>query len=150
MSAEFEYPSEAEIEAIIAEQVEDMMEELTVQVMRIAEEALAIARTQHLYKVQTNNLASSTGFAVTRDGHDVVISDFTPAAGHPGGDEGCKKGAEYLRVVMKPDSGLGNITLAMVAGMDYAAAVEDMGLDVLRSAERHIEIEIEKLMSAYS
>lgn len=134
---------------MLREQVDGLMDELQAHICKIAEDALAVARTGHLYRVQTNNLTSSTGFGVTRDGATVSVSAFDRAPGHDGGDEGCREGREYLRLLLGQEDSTGHITLRMVAGMDYARFVEEMGLDVLRSADAHIALEVARLMARY-
>ncbi|MCC8117290.1 MAG: hypothetical protein LIP09_00865 [Bacteroidales bacterium] len=138
-----------EINALVDGFIEDDTEELIAQICAIGENALAIARRDHLYKVQTGNLTSSTGFSVTRDGKEIVVSQFEKVSGASGdGAKGSEQGLEYLRTLIGED-GKGCLTLTMVAGMDYAAAVEAMGLDVLKSADAYIGREFEKLINDY-
>ncbi len=138
-----------EINALVEGFIEDDIEELIAQICAIGENALAIARRDHLYKVQTGNLTSSTGFAVTHNGREIVVSQFEQVEGSAGnGAEGKKQGLEYLKTLIGEDSN-GCLTLTMVAGMDYAAAVEAMGLDVLKSAEAYIEREFDNLIKRY-
>lgn len=136
----------SEFSSILDDFVEDQLEELTAVVSKIGEDALTIARDEHIYKAQTGNLQSSVGFAVLRDGAETGRSGFNPVPGPDGGDgkTGAAEGRKYLDQILSEESGPG-ISLVMVAGMDYAGYVEDKGLDVLKSAEAHIRNEFDKL-----
>ena len=146
-----------EIAQMLLSAIDEEMEESVAMASKSGEDALAIARTEHDYETQTGNLQSSCGFAVTYNGQVVSKTPFTPdTTKHgavkegaksrpaiPDGKTGSQKGQEYLEECMKSRLDKG-ITLIMVAGMEYAGYVEDKGLDVLRSAEAHVEQEFDK------
>ena len=113
---------------------------------KIGEDALTIAREEHIYQAQTGNLQSSCGFTVTLDGMPLTQTGFTPAPGEnsPDGVTGSKEGKVYMERCLEKKLDKG-ISLIMVAGMDYAGHVEDWGGDVLKSAEAHIQQEFDKL-----
>lgn len=91
---------------------------------------LNVARSTNSYKDQTGNLRSSIGYVVTVDGRIVNQSDFETVK--KGGD-GSKQGAAFAKqLVRRFPKG---ICLIVVAGMEYAAHVTNMGYDVLDSAE---------------
>lgn len=126
--------------------IDDWTAETTAVVSKIGEDALAIAREEHLYTTQTGNLQSSCGFAVTTDGNTATQSPFTPAPGktNPDGNTGSQEGKAYLEQCLREKQDKG-ISLIMVAGMDYAGHVEDRGGDVLKSAEAYVRKEFDKL-----
>lgn len=87
------------------------------------------------YKVDTSNLVSSTGYAITYNGQIIDMSDFSPVGG-PNGDgaEGSQKGRAYVRqlAAMFPQG----YSLILVAGMHYASYVQELyHRDVLVSGE---------------
>ena len=134
-----------EIAQMLLSAIDEEMEESIVIASKIGEDALAISRSEHAYETQTGNLQSSCGFAITYNGQVVSKTPFTPEPGknNPDGQTGSKKGQDYLEECMKSRLDKG-VTLIMVAGMEYAGYVEDKGLDVLRSAEAHVEQEFDK------
>lgn len=115
----------------------------------IGEECLANARANHLYLNQTGNLCSSIGYCIIADGQIVREGEWKATAGRQGnGEAGKQKGLEYLHQLAgeQPTQG---IVFLMVAGMDYAEYVEDMGLDVLDSSEQLAERKIKEFMSKH-
>lgn len=133
-----------EVRRWLMDYIDETMEETLVVASKIGEDAQAIARKEHLYKAQTGNLQSSVGFALTYNGELWRPGEFEANGGTQSGDEGVKQGAQYLEKCLEQRLSTG-VQLTMVAGMDYAGYVEDMGLDVLRSAETHIRNEFDKL-----
>lgn len=126
--------------------IDDTMMETAAIASKIGEDALAIARDEHVYIAQTGNLQSSCGFTITVDGMPLTQTDFTPKPGKidPDGATGSQKGKDYMQKCLEDKLDKG-ISLIMVAGMDYAGHVEDWGGDVLKSAEAHIRQEFDKL-----
>lgn len=109
----------------------------------VGEEAVNVARDTSRkgtdYQDQTGNLRSSTGYILVEDGQPLKTSDFRPKAGNSGdGSEGSEKGRGYAESLAK-DCPTG-ITLAVVAGMPYAAYVAAKGYDVLDSSKREARI----------
>ena len=83
------------------------------------------------FKDQTGNLASSIGYVVLHDGKIVSNGGLQKVKD---GDEGVKKGQEYLDNLAEKWGRKGWV-LIVSAGMDYAAYVEARGRVVLSSAE---------------
>lgn len=134
----------------IAKWLDDFTNEWTLETTAIAskigEDALAIAREEHVYTTQTGNLQSSCDFTITVDGMQTRQPEFKPTPGktNPDGITGSKEGKAYLEQCLQQKQDKG-ISLIMVAGMDYAGYVEDHGGDVLKSAEAYIRQEFDKL-----
>lgn len=126
--------------------IDDSMMETAVIASKIGEDALTIAREEHVYKAQTGNLQSSCGFTVTLNGKPKTRKGFTPKPGsnNPDGTTGATKGRAYIEECLMEKVSKG-ISLIMVAGMDYAGYVEDWGGDVLKSAEAYVRQEFDKL-----
>lgn len=84
------------------------------------------------YTVQTGNLVSSVGYAITYDGQIVTMSSFQAVQGRPDkngiplgdGQEGSAKGKEYVKeLAMRFPQGY---ALILVAGMHYASYVQEL------------------------
>lgn len=125
--------------------IDDSRMETVAICSKIGEDALGISRREHIYKTRTGNLQSSCGFAVAVDGRRAIGTDFAPMPGSASGKEGAQAGRQYLDECLGDGITEKGITLVMVAGMEYAGAVEQRGGDVLRSAEAHIRTEFDKL-----
>jgi hypothetical protein len=91
---------------------------------------------------RTANLRSSIGYAVYRDGHQVVNSSKGTA-------EGTNQGQALADQVGKQTDGF---ALVVTAGMYYAVYVESKGRDVLTSAEQRaadwLQVELDDLKKA--
>lgn len=102
----------------------------------LGEKCVKAAREDHPnnWKDQTGNLRSSIGYAIYKGNIADSDSAFPAVNGKDGkpGIEGSEAGKNYVREIAKECSSL--YTLAVVAGMDYAAAVEEKR-DVLAGAE---------------
>lgn len=102
----------------------------------LGERCTTMAREDHPnnWMDQSSNLRSSIGYAIIEDKHIEEDSGFPSVGGQEGksGEEGSKAGKEYVKEIATECSGV--FTLAVVAGMNYAAAVE-VHRDVLAGAE---------------
>lgn len=89
----------------------------------------------------TWNLRSSTGCAVYNDG--VKIFSYFPVLST--GAEGAATGSDYADELSQ---GIGGIQLIVVAGMDYAAAVESKGYNVITATSIEAEQILERYLNA--
>ena len=80
------------------------------------------ARTIRTYKDQTGNLRSSIGYIIARDGN--IIQENIQ-----GKSEGRAQAKETANEVLRENNK--GFVLIVVAGMEYAAAVESKGYDVI-------------------
>ena len=96
------------------------------QLKLLGEELVNHARTLDTYKDQTGNLRASIGYVIVVNGK-VYNYDFV------GGKLGASTGRQLAEELAS--KALKGYALIVVAGMDYAAAVESKGYDVLASAE---------------
>lgn len=107
---------------------------------------VTIARTLDTYIDDTNNLRSSTGYVIARNGK--IVDEFFETAGrgkNGKGEEGKKEGRDLaLDLIAGKSKGY---VLIVVAGMNYAAKVEAMNYDVLTSAEQYAEKELPKMLA---
>lgn len=91
----------------------------------IGEDFIDTAREISTYKDQTGNLRSSVGYAIVVDGK--VKTPYPEPEGD--GTEGASKAKELIDEYAR--SNPKGWHLIGMAGMEYAAAVESMGLDVI-------------------
>ena len=112
------------------------------------EKFIEVARRSGSYKDQTGNLRSSIGYIIAKDG-EVVTENFKE--GDKGTDKttGKYKGRRLAEEVSL--SYTGGYVLVGVAGMEYAAAVEAKGYEVVSGANVQCEKYLrETLKSVFS
>lgn len=102
----------------------------------LGEELVNHARSLDTYKDQTGNLRASIGYVLVVNGK--IYSNYFPDT-KIGAQTG-RKLADYLA-----NKAFKGYALIVVAGMDYAAAVESKGFDVLASAELLASRQLPKL-----
>lgn len=129
----------------IADYFEQQIQRLEKAIVRnlcyVGEQVVNEARSNHTYRVQTGNLASSVGYAVSIDGQLAKVSAFQKVKN---GTEGVKDGQQYVReVIGRYPKG---IVLVVVAGMNYAEYVSDKGYNVLDSAELLAEVLVPRML----
>jgi glutamine synthetase type III len=88
----------------------------------VGEKFVNDARTIRTYKDQTGNLRSSIGYIIARDGN--IIQENIE-----GKSEGRAQAKETANEVLRENSK--GFLLIVFAGMEYAAAVESKGYDVI-------------------
>jgi hypothetical protein len=98
---------------------------------RLGEECVRVARIEGNYIDQTGNLRSSIGYVLVVNGK-IVESNFQSATKDLDG-KGVSTGQKFAEEKAKEYSK--GYALIVVAGMNYAAAVESRSRDVLTSAE---------------
>lgn len=104
----------------------------------VGEKAVAYARSINTYMDQTGNLRSSVGYIIYHDGRQLERNFRQVLEGSEGVTEGEKHATRKV-----PKRGF---ALVVVAGMDYAVAVQAKGYDVLDGAEIEAEKELERYM----
>lgn len=111
---------------------QDRAEEKILKLLQAGgEKFVEIARKNGSYHDQTGNLRSSVGYVIAKDG-DVIIENFKRSEKGINGSEGISKGRQLAEEVSL--SFTGGYILVGVAGMDYAAAVEARGNEVVTGA----------------
>lgn len=128
--------SMSDIRKALRQQFSDKLYTIYLRALRIVgERAIEYARSLNTYQDQTGNLRSSIGYAIYYNGGLVDRNFKKVKDGSEGMSEGEKHAARKI-----PRSGF---VLVVVAGMDYALAVQSRGYDVLDGAE----IEAEKVLT---
>ena len=104
-------------------------------------EIVNIAKEQDTYTDRTNNLRSSIGYVLYKDGQKVSASFEKAGDGKDSdGAVGTKEGLEYAESVANNFSS--GYVVVLVAGMEYAAYVEAKGYDVITGASLFLHSEI--------
>lgn len=138
--------TKADITAIMQERLVRIDTALVMRLMRIGETFIKNVRSVNTYQDQTGNLRNSTGYLILRDGVQLA-NDFrrtvkTVSAGASGKrkrtkQDGVNAGKDLaFEVARQFQKGY---VLIGVAGMEYAAAVESKGFDVLTSSSKLAE-----------
>ncbi len=111
------------------------------QLKQVGEQFVADARSTNTYTDRTRNLRGSIGYVIYKSGRK-VFGDFTGTA------EGRATGLALAKDVAEKSRGY---VLVVVAGMNYAAAVESKGFDVLTGssqvAEQNLKKALKKIMN---
>lgn len=106
-------------------------------------EVVNTAKTTDTYTDRTNNLRSSIGYVLYKDGQKVSASFEKAGDGGEGnGSVGMQKGLAYADSVANNFSS--GYVVVLVAGMDYAAYVEAKGFDVITGASLSLDPEIKR------
>jgi hypothetical protein len=105
----------------------------------LGEKCINLARSLETYQDQTGNLRGSIGYAIYSNGKSV-------GENYAGKTEGVSKAKEVAAKHGRSNS-LNRIVMVVVAGMDYAFAVETKGFAVLTPAEQFAENELPKLLN---
>lgn len=106
-------------------------------------EVMKTAKNNDTYTDRTNNLRSSIGYVLYKDGQKVSASFEKAGDGKDSdGAVGAKEGLAYADSVA--NSFNRGYVVVLVAGMDYAAYVEAKGYDVITGASLNLDSEIKR------
>jgi hypothetical protein len=128
--------SKSDLRKHFLERVKVLDQTIHLRLQRIGEQFVADARNDGNYIDQTGNLRSSIGYVIMKNGREVV-------QGFPGTGEG-QVSAKKLVDTLKKNWPSGYV-LIVVAGMDYAAAVEANGKDVITGSSQIAEVLLKRL-----
>lgn len=119
------------------EQFQSKAEDKTLVLLQAGgEKFIEVARRSGSYKDQTGNLRSSIGYIIAKDG-EVVKENFKESDKGTDKTTGKYKGRRLAEEVSL--SHTGGYILVGVAGMEYAAAVEAKGYEVISGANTQCE-----------
>lgn len=130
------------IQKMLEERKEQMRQALILRLKRIGEQFIKNARENGTYKDRTGNLRSSTGYVILVDGEQLFENFIGDKS------EGKQKAAEAIETAKEGFSK--GIALIVVAGMEYAAAVEAKGLDVLTASGKIAENSLREAIKTIS
>ena len=130
----------------------DVVHDLQIEALQqLGEECIKYARDDHPanWQDQTGNLRSSIGYMVFENGVAIHQSAFDqiPPKKPKKGDYVYKGGATGKELCESIGKGTKGLTLVVVAGMNYALAVESKGYNVLTGAEHFAERELPRMIA---
>ncbi|HZF64200.1 MAG TPA: hypothetical protein VEZ55_06945 [Chitinophagaceae bacterium] len=135
----------ADIERIVLERMMRIESAVLMRLQRVGENFITNARNLGEYTDQTGNLRSSKGYVVLRNGVQYANGGFEQVKGGSAGK--IAGNAALSEAMQKFPTGL---VLICVAGMDYAAAVEAKGKDVLTGSSLIATQELKKALKEIS
>lgn len=118
----------SDIKKAIAERSKATEQAILARLQRIGERFVANARNKADFTDRTGNLRSSIGYVILKDGVQ-IFENFQARSGGTSGVENAKK--VITEAALKFPKGF---VIIGVAGMDYAAAVESKGFDVITTS----------------
>jgi hypothetical protein len=121
----------------------DVIEDIIEAIYLGATDIIKAAKNNDTYKDQTNQLRSSLGFVLYHNGQKVrqYFEATSRNAEGTGGDVGVQKGLATAEAVAQQHNE--GICCVLVAGANYALAVEAKGYDVMTSHTNHAKDFIE-------
>lgn len=130
--------------------VDDNIEKLNRAMIRrlkyIAEKCIIEARVNKGYQDRTGNLKNSVGYVIVKDRIPIFWSDTS--VGDASQEARDARETAIDEKLEDPDIPRVGLCLLFVAGMEYAAAVEALGYNVLTSAEDLAKQEVKKAIAA--
>lgn len=137
--------NKADITKALNEKKELIRQAIILRLKRIGEEFIKNARENGTYKDRTGNLRNSIGYVILENG--VQLFESFPGTK----TKGRQKSKKAIEAAKEGLAGVKGFVLIVVAGMEYAAAVESRGRDVLTAsskiAENDLKIAIQKISS---
>jgi len=120
--------NKSDIRKLLNERKQRIEQALLLRLLRIGEEFVTNARNNATFTDRTGNLRSSIGYVILKDGKQIEQNFQRVGKGKSGvavAKEVAKEAATNFPT---------GYVLICVAGMDYAAAVESKGYDVITSS----------------
>lgn len=136
----------ADVHKRLQYEAEQLHQKIIKAFMYVGESCVVEARSHKTYRDQTGNLTASIGYVVTYNGMVVTSAGFEKEGGSSSGATGKAEGSALARSIAQNHTQ--GYCLVVVAGMDYAYAVEARGLNVLSSAEMLAEKMVPQLLKA--
>lgn len=130
-----------DIRNAVEKKLEKLENAILFRLQLIGERFVTNARTNANFTDRTGNLRSSIGYVILKDG-EPVFENFKNANTGPDGKTGVGKSKEITAKIGE-DFPKG-FALIVVAGMEYAAAVESKNYDVITSSSFIAEDELKK------
>lgn len=117
---------------------------IMLNLQRVGEEFVKNSRDNNTYKDRTGNLRSSIGYVIIRNGRQIEQNFETKKGPNGNGKDGQRNAKKIVRqAVKKYPKGF---VLIGVAGMNYAAAVEARGFDVISLGSIQAETDLKAAM----
>jgi len=136
----------ADVRKMIKEKTDRIESAIIARLQYIGETFVNNARTNGAYLDHTGNLRSSIGYVILKDGK-VLFENYQAASKGTDKEKGVATGKKLAKQVR---SGLSKgYVLIVVAGMDYAAAVESMGKDVLTASSIIAKKDLQRAVKSF-
>lgn len=131
----------AEVDAFISKKIEAIEKKLIKKLIQGGKQFVTLARENGGYMNITDNLRSSIGFMVLKDGGLQALSFKQMGKGTKGKIEAIA----FAQNLAKTQFNKG-IVLLVVAGMKYAASVESRGKDVITGSSQTVESSLKEAL----
>lgn len=131
----------ADVRRLVLQRAKRLEEAVLSRLQQIGEQFVSDAREDGTYTDQTGNLRSSIGYVILKDGVQIEGEGFETVKD---GSAGAARG-KALAEEIAADYPRGFV-LIVVAGMEYAAAVEAKGYDVLTMSSVKAVSDLKKAM----
>lgn len=143
-----------QLQVILQGRLERINEALINRFIRIGENFVNRARANRTYKDRTGNLRSSIGYVILKDGVQLTDNFKTFVGPDAVKDLKEKVGISGLEAAQNAIEARASsaflqngVVLICVAGMDYAAAVESKGFDVITGTSLQAEEEVKSAIA---
>lgn len=138
--------SQSDIENMFAVRMQRIDQAVISRLQFIAETFVNNARANGTYLDQTGNLRSSIGYVVLKNGN-TISENFESAQKGTDKTTGLNTGKSYInKLKAKYKTGY---VLICVAGMNYAAAVESKGRDVLTASSIEAKAQLKQAINNF-
>lgn len=132
-----------DVTAIIQQQFDRMKQAIILRLHQVGDAFVTNARNNGQYNDITGNLRSSIGYLILENGVQIGGGGFEKVKS---GGTGAATGRQFIaELAQQFPTGL---ALICVAGMDYAAAVESKGKDVITGSAQTLVIDLKKHMDS--
>jgi hypothetical protein len=125
----------ADIKKMLLQRKQSILDAITLRLQRVGEQFVVEARTNGSYKDRTGNLRGSIGYVILYNGAQLNSNI-----------DGTVEGVRFAKKAIAEISEKypTGFVLICVSGMDYSAAVEAKGYDVISSSAIAAAIELKK------
>lgn len=134
-----------DIQKVLEQKKKAIMDAILERLRYVGEQFVANARNKADFTDRTGNLRSSIGYIIMKDGRQ-IYENYEQRAGGPDGEAKAKEAINEAKKKFPQ-----GFVLIGVAGMEYAAAVESKGYDVITSsaivAEGALKRAVERLQN---
>lgn len=131
----------AAIQKALLQKRKNIEDALLLNLQRVGEQFVSNARDKATFTDRTGNLRSSIGYVILKNGTQ-LFENFRAVSNGPEGVANAKKIIDEAKANFPT-----GLVLIGVAGMDYAAAVESKGFDVITSSAGTAETSLKTAMA---
>ncbi|GAA4328557.1 hypothetical protein [Flaviaesturariibacter amylovorans] len=133
----------AEFRAMMLERVARIEQAILLRLKRVGETYVANARTNGTYTDQTGNLRASIGYVILKNGEQIDLKLEGTKEAKTAAEAAIKDAIADMKTRVPA-----GYVLIVVAGMEYAAAVEAKGKDVITASGKIAEKQLREALAA--